>query len=107
MHMGYSCTAASLRTLQIVKALYGADLKPDNEIRLRTGRLVFFERGDERPDGAIAGVVHDLRGETVGSFFVDAEGIIQTFAGLTAAERLRANVSARDGSFRAEWRAVI
>lgn len=105
--MGYSCTAAALRTLQVIKAMFGKDLEPSNEIRLPHGRLVFFETQREQPDGSIVGTVSDLRGEAVGNFRINADGSIARFAGLTKAMRGAAEYHSKNPAYRAEWRAVI
>jgi hypothetical protein len=101
--MGYSCTAAALRTLQTVKALHGADLEENNMIRTHKGRLVFFEAGEEQDDGAIVGTVTDLRGLNAGVFRVEPDGSIARFAGLTKNQQAWAVATSRNPKFRARW----
>lgn len=105
--MGYACTAAALHTLQVIKALHGADLEPNNEIRAMNGRLVFFEREGERADGAIVGTVRDLQGKVAGGFHIAPDGRVVSFAGLNQMQHRFAEVTAQNPAFRANWRAVI
>src|SRR5262245_2042795 len=97
--MSFSCTNAALRTLQAVKDVLGAELEPDNEVRLGL-RLGFFERGDEQDDGAIVGKVFDLQGILVGRFRINADGSIAKFPGTTRLTRERIAQRAADPRFR-------
>lgn len=95
--MGYSCTTAALRTLQAVKELNGCDLESSNEFHSHTGRRLFFERGEEKNDGAIVGSVFDLRGKRAGSFRIEGNGYITRFFGLTTSQCDRCVAYGRTG----------